>query len=287
MNSVNTPSSITGPIAVSGITSGQTLVGLDSRPSNGGLYALGYDSLTSTAQLYRITTGGVSVTANAIGSVMSGINLGATNNVAFDFVSTADNQIRVIGRNGNNYLINAVSGSLTSTGTSGMTFAAGDVLVGLTNQIAATAYTNSFYGADATNEIGFDAVNNALVSFTPGTFANNFNNASNTINSIGIGTGLVFVPGSSVGMDTWYDTLNHNNLLYMTGTTALGGTHLYSHDYERSTLGTLTDMGAIGTGSMTVRDIAFAVNRDSTTAISQLMTGLSLNLRNLVSFRCQ
>ena len=107
ISDVSTPSSIAGPFAVSGVASGQFLVGLDSRPSTTALYALGYDSLTNTAQLYTIGHSGSTYTASAIGSAASGVTLGSAHYAGFNIVSTVDNQIRIVGRNGNNYIMNA------------------------------------------------------------------------------------------------------------------------------------------------------------------------------------
>ena len=283
MANVNAPSSISGPYAVSGIAAGQVLAGLDARPSNGALYALGYDSVTQMAQLYIISASGTVYNATAVSGSMAAMALGTTNNIAFDFVSTADSEIRVIARNGNNYVMNAVTGAVMSTGVSGLTFAAGDLYSGLTSALAATAYTNSFYGADATTEVGYDAVNNVLVKMNAGTFLNGFLNTSNTLNSIGATTGVTFATGGSIGMDALYDSTTHTNTIYMTGNTLLSGAHLYSYALN-SVTGTLTDLGAIGTGTMNVREIAFGALNAFTGAVSQKVMGLSLNLRKLISF---
>ncbi|GAA4460351.1 hypothetical protein GCM10023093_02830 [Nemorincola caseinilytica] len=277
---------MSGPYTVSGVATGQALVALDTRSSNGQLYALGYDSLTTISQLYRITynasTGAYS--AVTIGSGMTAIDLGVTNNASMDFISSTGNQIRIIGRNGNNYILNADNGTLMSTGISGLSFASGDAHVG-TMVMGATAYTNNFFGADATQQVGFDVLNNVLVKMEPGNFGNGFNNASNFTHSIGLTSGVVFASGSSMGMDTWYDTLTGVNTIYLSGTALLsGGAHLYKYTMSSGT-GTLIDLGAMGSGTLHVRDIAFASDRDTTTAITgNMITGLTLNMRNLVWF---
>lgn len=284
MASVSTPSMIGGPYAVSGVASGQTLVAVDTRPGTGELYALGYDSVAIMAQLYKITNVGTVYTATAIGSATSGINLGATNNAAFDFISTIDNQIRIVGRNGNNYVMDANTGLVLSTGGSPMSFAIGDIYVSAGSALAATAYTNSFYGADGTQQVGFDATNNVMVKMDAGNFANGFNNTPVSMHSIGIGTGVLLNTASSVGMDAWYDTLAHNNKIYLTASTLLGSTHLYSYDMS-STTGALADVGVLGGGSMKVRDIAFNTLGASTMSMSgHQVTALSLNMRRLITF---
>ena len=285
MSNVATPSAISGPYTVSGVASGQALVGLDSRPSTGSLYALGYDSLTNTAQLYTITGSGSSFTASAVGSAATGVTLGSAHYAAFNIVSTVDNQARIVGRNGNNYIMNTDNGTIMTTGTSGLSFGLGDVHTGASTALAATAYTNSFYGSDATMEVGYDAVNNVLVTFNPASFSNGFNNASDTLHSIGVTTGALLTATGGVGMDALYDTATHTNNVYLAASTLLSGSHLYRYNLSSGLAGAVSDMGAIGAGTLNVTGIAFATSRDSTAAVTgSLMTALSLNLRRLVSF---
>ena len=287
ISNVNTPGVINGPYAISGVASGQLLAGLDARPGNGALYAIGYDSVTQMAELYTISNSGTVYTANAVSGTLASMNLGGTSNAAFDFVSTADNQVRIVGRNGNNYVMNADNGTVTSTGTSGLSFAGGDLYSGLTSALAATAYTNSYYGADATDEVGYDAVNNVLVKMDAGSYLNGFTNTSNTLHSVGITTGVIFNATGSIGMDAWYDSMTHSNTVFMTGSTLLSGAHLYKYDLSSMT-GTLTDLGAIGGGSLNVRDIAFGAQGATTGSVAgHLVTGLSLNLRKLIYFDSQ
>jgi len=284
MNNVNIPSNINGPYLVSGVATGQELVALDVRPSNGVLYALGYDSVALMAELYRLTASGTTYTATAVSGTLASMNLGVTNNATLDFVPTIDNEVRIIGRNGNHYIMNADNGTVMTTGSGTLGFALGDINAAKAVVLAGTAYTNSFYGSDATQEVGYDAVNNVLVTFDAGNFSNGFNNASTTVHSVGTGTGSVLLATGGIGMDIWYDTMTHNNTVFMTASTIVAGAHLYKYDMGGST-GTLTDLGAIGAGSLQVRDIAFATNRDSVTvAAGRMITGLSLNMRNLVYF---
>jgi len=283
MNNVNTPGSINGPYSVSGVATGQVLVGLDVRAGNGMLYALGYDSLMNMAELYTLAPSGTTYTATAVSGTLASMNLGLTNSAALDFMSTADNQIRVIGRNGNSYVMNANTGTIMSTGSGTIAFGAGDLYTGA-NVLAATAYTNNFYGADATQEVGYDAVNNVLVTFDAGNYANGFSNISTTIHSIGTSVGAVLLGTGSIGMDSWYDSSTHNNIVFLTGSTLVAGAHLYKYDLS-TVSGTLTDLGAIGSGALQVRDIAFAGTRDTTVAVTgRMMTALSLNMRNLLFF---
>ena len=282
MANASSPSSISGPYSVSGVTSGQILVAMDYQPSTGKLYALGYDSAATMAQLYTITNSGTAYTANPVAPATPSIHLGSTTNASFDFISTLDNQIRIMGRNGNTYLLNTNNGSIVSTGTGATSFASTDVHGLAGNLITGTAYTNSFYGADATTQVGYDAVNNVLVSFDAASFANGFDNEHYTLHSMGLSTGAIISGSGSVGMDAIYDTATNANMIYMSASNALG-THLYSYNMATGSAGTMTDLGAIGSGSLSVKDIAFPVYRDSTSAITgHLITALSLNHRNML-----
>ena len=285
MSDPSAPSSISGPYAITGVASGQVLVSIDSRPGDGRLYALGYDSTMMMGELYWLQSSGTTYTATAVSGTMASLDLGSTTNASMDFVSSMDDQIRIIGRNGNNYIMNANSGSVASTGSSGMSFGMGDLHIG-SGIMAATAFTNNFYGSDATQQVGYDAANNVLVTFDAASYANNWNYSMNTLHSVGLTAGTAFMSGSGVGMDTWYDTATHHNWVYVTGTSLVsGGAHLYRYDLNGGISGLMTDMGAIGGGSLNVRDIAFGMQRDSTSAImGHVVTALTLNMRNLVFF---
>lgn len=285
ISDMNNPGSIAGPFSITGVASGQALVGIDSRTSDARLYALGYDSIAHTAELYTLSASGTTYTATAVSGTLASMDLGTTNNVALDFVGTASDQLRVIGRNGNHYMMNAVNGTVMATGSGALSFAAGDLHASSSAVLAATAYTNSFYGSDATQQVGYDAANNTLVTFDAGSYNNGFNNAATGMHTIGAtGVGAVLLTTGSMGMDTWYDSLSHSNTVYLTGSTLLSGAHLYKYNLSGAT-GIMTDLGAIGSGTLSVRDIAFATSRDSASAIAgHLVTGLSLNLRNLLYF---
>ncbi len=127
MASISSPSSINGPYSITGVASGQTLVGLDSRQGNGRLYALGYNSVSGQAQLYTITGSGSSYTANAVGSATTAMSLGSGSRIGFDIISTLDNQVRITSSNGNSYIMNTDNGSVMSTGSGTLSYATNDL----------------------------------------------------------------------------------------------------------------------------------------------------------------
>ncbi|GAB4022212.1 DUF4394 domain-containing protein [Spirosoma koreense] len=125
---------------LAGLQPGETLVGLDTRPVNGQLYALG-----SYSRLYTIAvTATNSWSAVAVGNpgafTLSGTDFG------FDFNPTVD-LIRVVSNTGQNLRLNPVSGALTATD--------GALNPG-TPAVTAAAYTNNFAGATTTTLYDLD-----------------------------------------------------------------------------------------------------------------------------------
>ncbi|MCD6012303.1 MAG: hypothetical protein K0Q79_2165 [Flavipsychrobacter sp.] len=99
---------------VAGMTHGQRIIALDSQMSTGVLYALGYDSVKNTTQLYRLTHTGSAFTAQAVAPPTAAMNLGASTNLIFDFMPRSNELIQVIGSNGNRYVINSTDGTVTT-----------------------------------------------------------------------------------------------------------------------------------------------------------------------------
>ena len=141
---------------VAGVPANQKLVGMDFRPGNGQLYALGYDTLalapTANAQLYTLnpTTGATT----PVGSALR-LELGRrTARIGFDFNPVAD-LIRVVSTTRANYRLSPATGALV--GTDGLLTYAGGTPA--TPGVGAVAYTNSFAGASSTTLYAFDELN--------------------------------------------------------------------------------------------------------------------------------
>lgn len=102
----NTPGTLNQAVFMSGMAANEAIVGIDFRPSNGQMYALG-----SYARLYTVntTTGGLSFVANLTDSI-SGSAL-ALQGVEFgvDFNPAAD-RLRVTSNLGQNLRINVATG---------------------------------------------------------------------------------------------------------------------------------------------------------------------------------
>jgi hypothetical protein len=115
-------------IGISGIVAGQTLVGIDFRPLNGLLYALGVNATADTATLYTIST--IDGHATAVGSP-AGLGDLPSGDYGFDFNPAVD-RIRVTTASGRNFRLNPDNGTLAATDPN---------IVG--SAISGAAYTNN------------------------------------------------------------------------------------------------------------------------------------------------
>ena len=142
------PNTILSTVAINGLQPGENVLGIDFRPANGQLYALG-----STSRLYRVnvTTGAASQIGAAGAFALSGTEFG------FDFNPTVD-RIRVVSNTGQNLRLNPNDGTLAATD--------GTLNPGTPN-ITSAAYTNSFAGATATTLYDIDSGTDALYIQNP------------------------------------------------------------------------------------------------------------------------
>lgn len=151
-----TPGTINSSVGISGLQSGERLLGIDFRPGNGELFALG-----STSRLYSINTStGV---ATGVGGQFSSLLNGSA--FGFDFNPTVD-RIRVTSNTGQNLRLNPNNGAVAFV-DGGLAYAAGDQNNGLTPNVVASSYTNSFAGSTATTLYNIDSSLDTLVTQTP------------------------------------------------------------------------------------------------------------------------
>lgn len=128
--------------ALTGIQAGENIYGIDFRPLNGQLYALG--SSASSSSIYTVNLGNGALTKVGTGpltTLLVGTEFG------FDFNPTVD-RIRVVSNTGQNLRLNPIDGSVTAVdGAINPTPAA----------LSAAAYTNNFAGATTTSLFVIDA----------------------------------------------------------------------------------------------------------------------------------
>ena len=134
--------------AVTGLQTGEMIVGIDFRPANAQLYALG-----STSRIYTINVSNGAATA--VGApftpALSGIDVG------FDFNPTVD-RIRVVTSTGQNLRLNPDNGTVAAID--------GTLNPG-SPTITGAAYTNNFAGATTTVLYDIDANTDRLVRQDP------------------------------------------------------------------------------------------------------------------------
>jgi hypothetical protein len=151
------PGAILVRTAITGVASGETLVGLDFRPSTGELFGLGYDVSTQTGRLYvlNLTTAVATPLGAAIALPLgSGGSLsnqgGITPRISLAFDPTTD-RVRVCSSTTQaNLLLHPATGNLVATDTP-FAYAAGDANASTTASLGTIAYTSSYSGGPATS----------------------------------------------------------------------------------------------------------------------------------------
>lgn len=135
--------------AITGLQSGENILGIDFRPANGQLYALG-----SSSRLYTINLGTGAATAvgtSPFATLLAGTDFG------FDFNPTVD-KIRVVSNTGQNLRLDPVTGGIT---------AVDGILNPGSPMIGAAAYTNNFAGATSTTLFVIDHNTDKLYQQNP------------------------------------------------------------------------------------------------------------------------
>ncbi len=142
------PGTTVGTVAVTGLASGETLLGIDYRPADGMLYGVG-----SAGAIYTIDPSTGAATAKATLRAAAGDDNPFTALAGADFgvdFNPAADRLRVVSNAGQNLRINVDTGDTTTDGA--ITPAASGVA-----QVSAAAYTNSFAGTTATQLFVLDA----------------------------------------------------------------------------------------------------------------------------------
>ena len=160
------PNTITSTTAITGLGAGETVIGIDTRPKDGALYAL-----TGAGKVYTVNpaTGAATLKVTLAADPMdASAPFSALSGTAFsvDFNPMAD-RMRVISDNGQNLRINVDSGATFTDAVINRT--------GTAPMVLASAYTNSFDGAASTMLFNLDAASDVLTLQAPpndGTLAN-------------------------------------------------------------------------------------------------------------------
>jgi hypothetical protein len=124
-----------GRLQIAGLDDGETLIGIDFRPSNGVLYGVGRIGNAAMGQLYTIDVEtGAATKVGALTIPLDGAAFGV------DFNPVPD-RLRVVSDTGQNLRINPDTGAVAGTDTT-LTYVAGDPNTGRAPGVTAVAYTN-------------------------------------------------------------------------------------------------------------------------------------------------
>jgi trimeric autotransporter adhesin len=215
-------------IAVTGLKSGETLLGIDTRPANGLIYGL-----TSASNLYTLDPNSG---AASLVSTMSQPFTGTTV-AGFDFNPVAD-RLRLVGDNDQSLRINVDTGAVIVDGN--LAYAAGDANFGANPAVTAAAYTNAIASPTSTQLYDIDAALDVL------TLQNPPNNG--TLTTIGaLGTDF----GTLGGFDI-ISTAEGTNAAF-----AVSNSTLYSIDLQT---GAASNLGTIGSDGKTYQGLATVAN---------------------------
>ncbi len=180
------PGTMIASTPISGLQSGETIRGIDFRPANGQLFALG-----STSRLYRINTATGAATAAgnaAFAPALSGTEFG------FDFNPTVD-RIRLVSDAAQDLRLNPNNGALAAV-DGAIGFNSADRNGGTPANLVASAYTNNFGGNTSTVLFGIDSNLDVLVIQNPPN-----NGTLNTVGALGVDA------SGPVGFDIMSDQL--------------------------------------------------------------------------------
>jgi hypothetical protein len=206
------PGTLARYVAITGMTAGASMLGIDFRPSDGRLFGVGSDSRVYTIDTL---TGAASAVGGAFTPGVSGEHFG----LAF---SGAQDRLRLASVEGNqNLSLDPLTGAVASADPD-LAFAAGDANSGGNPAISALAYSET--GA-ASTLYAIDATANALVTVDPAT------GALTTVGGFGVNAYLC--SGLDIDTDgTAYASLSTDN-----------GSELYTVDLAT---GAATLLGNIG-----------------------------------------
>ncbi|RYD51476.1 MAG: DUF4394 domain-containing protein [Sphingobacteriales bacterium] len=259
------PGTISNKMPIMGLQSGQTIVGTDYRPATRELFALGYNSTSSAAQLYTLNT-----TTGMLTAVGTGFSAAlGTGSIGFDFNPTVD-RIRLVGANRNNYRLNPITGGIAAQ-DGALMYAATDPNVLSLPSIGAAAYTNSFPLLSGTDLYYYDeSLNNLVRSSNPN---------AGTLNTVGSSGITVNTSNRTTDMDISFNPMTRQNTAYFvantSGTTA---DNLYTINLSS---GATIVMGSIG---LAVKDISVQpMPFSAATSGSRIIHALA-GTRSLISF---
>ncbi len=213
------PTTIMTSAAISGLTAGDTLSGLDLRSSNGLLYGIA----ASSGRIYTLTTSGIAALISTSSTLPSGTSYG------IDFNPVPD-RLRVTSNTDQNLRINVDTGAATvDTPINSASGAIDIVSAGYTNSVplGATPATTMLFGIDSvTDSLMLSSNPNGGVYGAVGSLGVNFTNANLIGFDISGRTGMAFLNIDSAlysvnlgsGRASFINTIGSGPLIGLTAT---------------------------------------------------------------------
>jgi len=230
----DTPGTNDLSLAVTGLKPGEVLVGIEFRPADGKLYAVG--STLGVGRLYTLDT--ATAAATQVGSAtftLTGVDFGV------DFDPQAD-LLRVVSDQRQNILVDPATAAVTAQ--SSLNYATGDANQGANPVVTAIAYDNSFAASSSPTLFGIDTQVDSLIRASSPVFSDGL------INTVGaLGTFSSNVSGFDIAADgTAYASLS----VFVNGVLT---SQLFAVNV---TTGTVTLIGTFNAAGGTIQDIAIA-----------------------------
>jgi hypothetical protein len=200
-----TPGTLDLQLAITGLQPGENVLGIDFRPANRQLYALGSSgslytlNLTTAAATLVATLSADPTDATSPFAGLSGTEFG------FDFNPVVD-RIRIVSDADQNLRVNPDTGAVITDGL--LAFAVGDTNVGDNPAVTASAYTNNFPGATTTTLFGIDTFNDTQVTQNPPNDGTLVTSASLFLGDIEQISGFEIQPGVSQGLLAYTNASN-------------------------------------------------------------------------------
>lgn len=139
-----TPGTIDATLTITGLSAGDSLVGIDVRPATGQLYGV---SVQSRVYVIDMVTGAATlVSATPFAATLTGTSFG------FDFTPVVD-RMRIVADDEQNIRVNPTSAALSGV----------DINLSPDGEVVAIAYANNAVGATTTTLFGIDTISDALV----------------------------------------------------------------------------------------------------------------------------
>lgn len=222
----------TTTLSISGLQSGENLLGIDFRPTTGQLFSVG-----SSNRLYAIDFSNGAATATQVGTGTFAVGLTGSS-YGVDFNPTVD-RIRVVSDASLNLRLNPDTGGVVDSNTTLAGVQVDGNISGATTTVSATAYTNSFAGATATTQYTIDSNSDQL-------FIQNPPNAGTQTVVGALGADF----GATVGFDIVSNAASQTNTAFATSNGAL-----YSIDLAT---GAATSLGNVSRNSAPVNLVGLA-----------------------------